>query len=505
MYSPVCQPGLITCGTGGGAPRVPFPTLSSYEKNRIKKIITRLIATVLLLLLTLPLGAVHAEIIVVPLLPDLQVTLTLNAESFPTGQEAHDLIEVTVANGGAGTAFGQYQEVQAAYQVAAILSTDQTLPDLFPSPGKGFKEDMIIGEVVQTKTLPFQEERVYSISVIIPYDTPPGDYYLAVIADYTGTVVETNETNNVAMLPTKVLAADDQPHQSPGPDSHCETDLFTDLPKDHPACSAINLLVGKGIVSGYPDGTFQPDKSVTRAEFSKLFVLAMGEEPLPGQSLAFSDTQGHWAAAQGHLQAAVGLGALSGFPDGSFKPDDPVTRAQGVKIAVTGMGGLDANGDAPKLYADIPLDPWYRPYVAQASKVILIHENAAYPVFTGTKFAGDTPMTRAEAALLLANVIYKQSQKVVRRHTDGGPGGSTLLDRGLCRPGPGLAAEVLRMERCPHAQATLQGLRVGVTGMGDPDHVGLAPPSHAGPPSCRRLLQEFDRPGCRPLNLSDNF
>ncbi|MFZ5813789.1 MAG: S-layer homology domain-containing protein, partial [Bacillota bacterium] len=249
---------------------------------------------------------------------------------------------------------------------------------------------------------------------------------LAVIVDSQGKLAESDETNNVTMMSITVAApAEEEPQPQPQPEPQpepapepepqpaqapvpaCTEALFADVPADHPACGAIKLLVEQGIVAGYPDGTFQPTKSVTRAEFAKLFVLTMGAAPQANKGLAFFTT-GHWAANQGYLQAAVSLGTLAGFPDGTFKPNDPVTRAQGVKIAISGLPGASGSPEPAGLYHDIAANAWYRSHVAAALNEGLIGSAATFPVFTGAAFSGDTPLTRAEAALLLANLLLQK-------------------------------------------------------------------------------------------------
>lgn len=178
--------------------------------------------------------------------------------------------------------------------------------------------------------------------------------------------------------------------------------LFSDLPGQHAACEAVELLAGRKVVGGYPDGTFQPDRTVTRAEFAKMVVTALGRQPDPAGGLPFNDVAGHWAASGGYLQQAVALGAMGGFPDGSFRPNEPVTRAQIIKVAVA-LSGRSATGTAS--YSDVASVAWYAGWVAQAEDAGLVGAGATYPVFTGAALGPDQPATRAEAALLLANLL----------------------------------------------------------------------------------------------------
>lgn len=177
---------------------------------------------------------------------------------------------------------------------------------------------------------------------------------------------------------------------------------FSDMLATDPACPAVATLIHLNAVSGYPDLTFRPGEKVTRAAFAKMLVLTLERKPAPSAPVSFSDVDGHWAVRQGYIQAAVEMGAMGGFPDGTFRPDDPVTRAQMVK-AVIAAAGLRA-GQAAPFYEDVGAT-WYEPFVNQALAGWLLGPSARQKVFTERQFLGDQPATRAETALLLANLF----------------------------------------------------------------------------------------------------
>jgi|GEM_PF-5751939 len=178
--------------------------------------------------------------------------------------------------------------------------------------------------------------------------------------------------------------------------------LFPDVPGSSAACDSIEFLAGRKVIGGYPDGTFQPNRGITRAEFAKMLVVAMGWKPSPAGTLPFADSRGHWASSQGYLQAAVAMKAIGGFPDGTFRPEEPVTRAQIVRI-VAAAGGLSADGIPT--YSDVDAAAWYAGWVAAAEQAGLVGAASTSAVWSGTTFGGDAPATRAEAAMVLANLI----------------------------------------------------------------------------------------------------
>lgn len=180
---------------------------------------------------------------------------------------------------------------------------------------------------------------------------------------------------------------------------------FPDVPASHPACKAIEQLAALGVINGYADGTFLPNKGVTRAEFAKMLVLTLGRQPEPSKALPFTDARQHWAATQGYLQVAYGMGAINGFDAVTFKPDDPITRAQVVKIAAA---SAELVPEGRPIYADVKAQDWYAGWVTVAHRSSLIGVRAPTPIWFDTFFAGDTPATRAEAAILLTNLLSRQ-------------------------------------------------------------------------------------------------
>ncbi len=101
---------------------------------------------------------------------------------------------------------------------------------------------------------------------------------------------------------------------------------------------AITTLTTLGVISGYEDGTFRPDNNITRAEFTVLVVraLAMENEQTTEQTIPFEDLLGHYARL--NVKTAYDMGIISGFDDGMFRPDDNVTYEQAMKMVVCMLG-----------------------------------------------------------------------------------------------------------------------------------------------------------------------
>ncbi len=97
-----------------------------------------------------------------------------------------------------------------------------------------------------------------------------------------------------------------------------------DMVNDRWSYKAVTYLNHKGIVEGYTDGNFKPSKAITRAEFARIIsdYIKLSDE---GEDI-FSDVDKHWASK--HIRKVHKAGIMSGYPDGSFNPNQNITRAE---------------------------------------------------------------------------------------------------------------------------------------------------------------------------------
>ena len=132
--------------------------------------------------------------------------------------------------------------------------------------------------------------------------------------------------------------------------------IFSDIGASGKLYNAVKELTGYGIVSGYEDGTFRPDMQVTRAEAAKMIMAFIGKDT--EQNSDFDDMQGHWA--NGYVGAAADTyGFVHGFEDNTFRPDDEVTAAQLVTmlLCVTGYEKTaNMTGGYPDGYMNLARD-----------------------------------------------------------------------------------------------------------------------------------------------------
>jgi len=187
---------------------------------------------------------------------------------------------------------------------------------------------------------------------------------------------------------------------------------FADL-KGNWALAAINRMLTKGIVNGFPDHTFKPDEDVTRAQMAKIISLWHGLIPGWAPYKNFSDLAStHWAYS--YISAAVNAGFFSGYPDGTFRPDEPVTKAQFVKLIVMAKNWNIPSSSFQNLYPDCA-DHWARPFMEAAyfNGLIKPQNLETKELLAGDMFGPDLPATRAQVCYLLdrASALTEKSSK----------------------------------------------------------------------------------------------
>ncbi len=100
---------------------------------------------------------------------------------------------------------------------------------------------------------------------------------------------------------------------------------------------AVNVLSSLDVIGGFPDGTFGPEKEVTRAQMATMIVNALGMTVSGQSDTKFSDvSKSHWAS--GFIAYATSVGFVAGYPDGTFKPDAQVTYDQALTMIVAALG-----------------------------------------------------------------------------------------------------------------------------------------------------------------------
>ena len=173
---------------------------------------------------------------------------------------------------------------------------------------------------------------------------------------------------------------------------------FSDVPADAFAKDAIENLVAKGVIEGYDDGTYRPAQSVTRAETARMLVKLLG---LPvdtrEEGVHLSDTDGHWAEEE--IRSLVHAGIAEGYSDGSFRPEEAVTRSEMAAMLKRAFA-LDATaGGQP--FSDVEEEDWFHEAVSALYEIGITEGRA------DVTFAPDDPVKRDEMALFLNRADQK--------------------------------------------------------------------------------------------------
>ncbi len=159
----------------------------------------------------------------------------------------------------------------------------------------------------------------------------------------------------------------------------------------------VRRLASLGVIAGYPDGTFRPEEAVTRAEFAKMIVVMLGLENaanlMKGQAVSFSDVPAtHWAS--GYINVAEMKGVVNGYPDGTFKPEGSITYAEALKMILTAMGYHEEGFVVLR---------WPTTWIIQAAEIGLDED---------VEVLANLPISRGEVAKLFDNSLTIPHVKV---------------------------------------------------------------------------------------------
>lgn len=184
---------------------------------------------------------------------------------------------------------------------------------------------------------------------------------------------------------------------------------YPDVDSTHWAAKQIEELTEKGVIVGYPDGTFKPDENVSRAEFASMAIKALGQEHTTvAQPVTFTDIDTSFWAYDA-IQKALYFDLISCPPQGEpFRPDDTVTRAESISVAVNALtteqiSDMKAKEVLSKKYADLNEVPEW--FVIPAGKAEILNMLVVIPSEDKAKIEADRPATRAEVTAILYDMM----------------------------------------------------------------------------------------------------
>ncbi len=165
----------------------------------------------------------------------------------------------------------------------------------------------------------------------------------------------------------------------------------------HWAEKNIMYLVDRGIINGYADGTFKPDKNITRAEFVTIIVKAL--DLATSKINSFSDIESHWA--KDAISIAYANGIVKGFEDGSFKPNELITREQMATIVVNAFK-LESKQSNKQFMDQSLISPWAK------ESISTIVEHGIFSGYQDGTLKPKGSATRAEAVTVIKRALEKK-------------------------------------------------------------------------------------------------
>lgn len=175
---------------------------------------------------------------------------------------------------------------------------------------------------------------------------------------------------------------------------------FTDIKSSHWAYDSVINLAEKFILNGYLDGTFKPESNITRAEFAKIIVSATGSVD-PYALSTFKDVNnGDWYYS--YVSTAYSMGYITGYPDGSFRPNDNITRAD---ICTIVNRVLKAEKASVTAFKDDSLIPSYA-----KDAVYALNSKGVINGYQDGTFAPLTFATRAQTAKIIYGAFFKTEE-----------------------------------------------------------------------------------------------
>lgn len=188
-------------------------------------------------------------------------------------------------------------------------------------------------------------------------------------------------------------------------------EAFTDVPAGYWAKSPIELMATLGVMNGYYDGKFRPDDTVTRAELASMLVKMkelevndLTTDPYPDVSTA------HWAAK--YVKAVSYMNLMTSYPDGTFKPDNKLTRVEGIVILSRFTEAPEPATLSKDPFADVSRDHWAAKQITAAQNYGLLD------YLIGKKFEPNKELTRGEVAELLSKT--SQGRERIRKYLQAG-------------------------------------------------------------------------------------
>jgi parallel beta-helix repeat protein len=180
---------------------------------------------------------------------------------------------------------------------------------------------------------------------------------------------------------------------------------FRDVTAGYWAKTYIEALASKNIIAGFPDGTFKPNDPVTRAQFAAIVTKAFAQTQPKREATNFSDVNSKFWAYDA-IRTAYRLGFVSGYPDRTFKPQQKIPRVQALVSLSSGLNLTASNQNVLSFYSDAAQIPSYAtgPVAAATTKLLVVN----YP--NAKQLNPNREATRAEVAAFVYQALVSSGQ-----------------------------------------------------------------------------------------------
>jgi lysophospholipase L1-like esterase len=290
------------------------------------------------------------------------------------------------------------------YQVVAEQFWNKVQPDYPWIPADAF-----VAEEVLTDSIMLSWQPATSKGQIVTYDIYLGDEKIGSVdgdvLSFTVRELEEHQSYTFSIVAVDENGTSSEESPSLTVTTEAAASLFNDI-KGHWAENAIEQAALLGIFNGYVDGSFKPENALTRAQVASIFVRAL---QLPATDVAspFDDISDYAAETQSDIQTAFANGLVKG-EDGHFKPTENVTRAQ-LALMVWRVAENKLGGDMPASNTFTPPTDM-GDYDAETVQAIATMNGLGVISLEDGAFHPTEPATRAFAASLLTKLLSLSSQ-----------------------------------------------------------------------------------------------
>ena len=179
---------------------------------------------------------------------------------------------------------------------------------------------------------------------------------------------------------------------------------FSDVSSGHWAREFIATLANRGIIAGFPDGTFRPDEPVTRAQYAAMLRSAFSQSSVRNATNFVDVPATYWAATA--IREADTMGFMSGYPGNVFRPDQNIPRAQVLVSLANGLNYSASNPNSVQVYRDAGQIPDYAvASIAAATEQRMVVNYPNVQVLRPNQTA-----TRADVAAFIYQALASQNQ-----------------------------------------------------------------------------------------------